>query len=241
MRYVLSLGAGVNSSCLLLMIVDKKLPCDEVVFADTGAENPETYSYIDTFIRPFWLTNGLMFTCVAADLSLEQYCLTHHATPSRQHRWCTDKWKIRPIYKHVERPCTFYMGICWDEVHRVHDPHQAGFGKNLFNEYPLIDWRMTREDCAESIQLHHWPVPIKSGCFFCPFQSMRGWENLYRKHPDLYDRAIHVESSDKAFPKYTLTGNGVALDRLRLRFGHGDHKLDDFPAQETCDSGFCMV
>ena len=50
-----------------------------------------------------------------------------------------------------------------------------------------------------------------------------------------------VVFADTAFPKYTLTGNGVPLERLRSRFGHGDHKLEDFPVQETCDSGFCMV
>ena len=39
-HYALSLGAGVNSTAMLLLATKEGLPLDEVVFADTGAEKP---------------------------------------------------------------------------------------------------------------------------------------------------------------------------------------------------------
>jgi len=242
MNYVLSFGAGVNTTCLLLLLVEKRMPCDKIIFADTGAEHPETYEYIHDKIEPFCRDQRLQFETVRTKLPpLEEYCIAEKATPSRTNRWCTDKWKIRPIYSAAPQPCTFYMGICWDEVHRIHDPHQRGFGKVFFNHYPLIDWRMTRNDCIRIIEEYGWKVPIKSGCFFCPFQRLEGWRDLFMNHLDLYERAIAVEKADKSYPKYCLPGNGMPLERLRMRWGHGDSKIDDWLPTNPCDSGFCMV
>src|SRR2546426_10503178 len=45
-KYILSYGAGVNSTALMLFLIENKFPLDYVVFADTGNEMPETYAYI---------------------------------------------------------------------------------------------------------------------------------------------------------------------------------------------------
>ena len=50
-KYVLSYGAGVNSTALLFFLVKQKFPLDYVVFADTGNERPETYSYLEKHIK----------------------------------------------------------------------------------------------------------------------------------------------------------------------------------------------
>jgi hypothetical protein len=235
------MGGGVNTTALLILIAEKQMPCDQVVFADTGSERPETYEYLEKHIKPFCAEKNLPFVTVRSHLpTLEEYCLEKRQTPNRMHRWCTHKWKIRPIYVAVPRPCTFYMGIAYDEIHRVHEARERGFGKVLFNQYPLIDWKMSRADCIRAIEAYGWPVPIKSGCFFCPFTRLIQWEDLYRKYPELYERAMKIEQGDKMYPKFTLTGNGVPLDKLRGRWGHGDKTLDDF-LDDSCTSGFCWA
>ena len=52
MKTYLSLGAGVDTTAILLMpdVMDKT---DFVMFADTGGENPETYSYLERYIKPY--------------------------------------------------------------------------------------------------------------------------------------------------------------------------------------------
>jgi len=240
-HHALSLGAGVNSTALLILVTKDKLPLNEVVFADTGVEHLETYSYIERWIKPFCAERGIPLTTVSAvdRPNLEDFCHLKHCTPSRLHRWCTEKWKIIPIYRHLPRPCTIYMGICWDEVHRMGRPHVKG-GAQVTVEYPLIDQKIGRAGCEKIIIDHGLPIPIKSGCFFCPFTSLAGWRDLWQKHPEMYDRAIAVERLDKSYPKYPLTGNGIPLERLRNRWGYGDKKIEDYFV-EPCDSGFCMV
>ena len=53
MKTYLSLGAGVDTTAILLMpdIMDKT---DFILFADTGGENPETYEYLDKYLKPYF-------------------------------------------------------------------------------------------------------------------------------------------------------------------------------------------
>ena len=47
----LSFGAGVNSTALAILAVNDGWR-GEIVFADTGCENPETYCWMDYFTPP---------------------------------------------------------------------------------------------------------------------------------------------------------------------------------------------
>lgn len=129
------------------------------------------------------------------------------------------------------------MGISWDEMNRIHDSHSRAY---TF-EYPLVDAKLTRGDCKRIIQEHGWPVPPKSGCWYCPFQKAAGWKDLYVKHPDLFKRARDMEESQQHYPKYVLSGTGKPLKKLAVRFGEGSTKLDLFVEEETCEQGFCLV
>ena len=49
---VLSLGAGVQSSTLLLKMIEEEIqPADVCIFADTGNEPKEVYEYLDYLIK----------------------------------------------------------------------------------------------------------------------------------------------------------------------------------------------
>ncbi|HBG8604073.1 TPA: phosphoadenosine phosphosulfate reductase family protein, partial [Clostridioides difficile] len=49
MKYVASFSGGKDSAAMLLLILEKKLPLDEIVFIDTGLEFEEIYDIIDGF------------------------------------------------------------------------------------------------------------------------------------------------------------------------------------------------
>ncbi len=51
--HVLSCGAGVNSTALMIILVESKMPFDEAIFADTTAEVPATYYHLENVIRPY--------------------------------------------------------------------------------------------------------------------------------------------------------------------------------------------
>ena len=52
MEKILACGAGLQTTALVILIAERKLEVDAVVFADTGGEKPETYFYLDNYIKP---------------------------------------------------------------------------------------------------------------------------------------------------------------------------------------------
>ena len=63
---MVSYGGGVNSTALLIGLHQHRIPVDLILFADTGAEHPHTYTYLDVMDR--WLKDHGMppITCRAA-------------------------------------------------------------------------------------------------------------------------------------------------------------------------------
>ena len=44
---MVSYGGGANSTALLIGLHQHRIPVDLILFADTGAEHPHTYAYLD--------------------------------------------------------------------------------------------------------------------------------------------------------------------------------------------------
>lgn len=242
----LSFGAGVQTTALLL--IDSY---DEVIFADTKGEMPETYEYLENVTLPYAKQHGIKFTVLSdpvqekgtefSTASLEEWCLHRKITPSRIQRWCTDRFKIRRIRAYIKSigasPAIAVMGISADEIERMHKPHWSEY---TF-EYPLIDKGLTREDCRKIITEHGLPIPPKSGCYYCPFARRSQFVKLYYEHPDLFKRAQAIEEGSPRYPKYNLAGR-KSLAELARSLGDGSRKLTDFDDDpKECESGFCMV
>jgi len=176
---------------------------DRVVFADTGGEFPETCRYLATATN-YLKERGVPFMKVGStNGSLYDTCVRREVIPSQVWRWCTRDYKITPIYRYYRSLGSHvyqYLGIAYDEIERMKDS-RADYVTNL---YPLVDAKMTRKDCEKVIEEEGLSVPIKSGCFFCPFNTMERWRELYERHPELYRKAMLLEESSKHFPKQRL-------------------------------------
>ena len=81
---------------------------------------------------------------------------------------------------------------------------------------------MTRKNCKQFIRDHNLPVPIKSGCWFCPFQRNSQWRQLRRLHPDLYEKAKILEQANMARraeqgkPLLTLSASRKRLEVITM-------------------------
>jgi len=117
-------------------------------------------------------------------------------------RKCTADFKIQPIYAELRRllgikrakkeqsALAFVaIGISLDEVHRM-KPSRFSYAENY---WPLIDLRMTREDCLQWMQKKGYPTPPRSSCVFCPFHADAEWIRLRDKEPHEFERAIEFE------------------------------------------------
>lgn len=205
-EYILSYGAGVNSTALLLEWLRRGKRLEAVLFADPGSEMPETYEFIEEYAKPFCAGQGIPFETVRyynkekEVVPIYDAYIRNKAVPAIMQRSCTHKWKILPMQRFLKAnypQARQLVGIDYGELHRARFTD-----KELL--YPLIDWEMTRDDCVTIIEAHGWPAPVKSGCFFCPFQDRADWKQLYEEHPDLYLEAERMEMNGRRFPKFNL-------------------------------------
>lgn len=47
MKHIVSFSGGKDSTLMLLLMIEKGMPIDDIVFADTGMEFQELYDYIE--------------------------------------------------------------------------------------------------------------------------------------------------------------------------------------------------
>lgn len=186
-RSYLSYGGGVNSTALLLLLADEGVDF-EAVFVNHGCDYPATYEYTQ-MLRD----KGYQITEIAPDFrgfnDLYDYCMDARIVPTRFMRWCTQNFKIAPLHEYFERPCTVFIGIDADEERRAKDSRVEG----MVNVFPLIERGIDRQGCIDIIQAHGLPIPMKSGCYICPFQRRAQWIELNRDHPDLWCKAVGLE------------------------------------------------
>jgi hypothetical protein len=186
------------------LLVQEGLPLVGVIFADTGAEIPETHSYLE-IAREYLAPHGIPLTVVAKNgLNLYDTSWKREVIPSTHWRWSTRTNKVTPILRHYRAlggHVNQYLAIARDEAHRMKDSRV----EYVTNVYPLIERRLTREDCVTIITAAGLPTPPKSACYFCPFSSVDRWRWLYDTHPDLYQKAIDLEEHGKHFPAQRLS------------------------------------
>ena len=241
-KYVVSYGGGVNSTAMILFLVENKFPLDYVVFSDTGDEMPGTYKYLEVMTK-YLKEKDIPFEIVKSKSgkSLSQKCLERRVIPSQIWRWCTRDFKVTPIHAFYRRfKCHVYqyMGIDYGEVRRM-KPAKVDYVTNL---YPLIDFKIDRDGCTDLIQKAGLSIPVKSGCFLCKFNSMDRWYEIYQENPDLFEQAKIIEENNKHYGKQNLGPDGLTLREMERPFKSGkyvpqkDSKKDDDPC-----GGECMV
>lgn len=207
----LSYGGGVNSTALLVRYENK---IDEVIFADHGGDYPDTYDYVRYIER-----QGFSVTVIKPNVegfdNLYDYCIHKRLIPSRLFRWCTDKFKIRPITKYVDKPSKMFIGFCLDETKRVKSEFR--YRKGIVAQYPLIKDGVTRKDCIQIIKDAGVKVPRKSCCYFCPFSRRLEARELLLNYPDLYQKCKVLENNcmrDDLFIHGNTPISDVAMEKV---------------------------
>lgn len=267
MLNVISLGVGVQSSCMALMaclgLIEPKP--DLIVFSDPGWESKETYRYATWLkkeikkydIQVIFTSNGN----IKQDLikaaqegtrvaSLPYFTLSENGTNGMVMRQCTDEYKIQPvrraIKKHlgvktareIKEPITMWMGISTDEIHRVKTSRERW----IINRYPLIEKEMSRLDCTNWLSRNGFPVPPKSSCIGCPFHSDQTWLEMKRNDPEAWQEAVEVDKTIRNMPRMKsqcfLHSSRIPLDEVDLNEDQLEFDFDGFGNE--CE-GMCGI
>lgn len=230
MSELLSYGGGVNSTALVVLLVNEGWH-GPIVFADTGCEWPETYCFIDCFEREWLRPRGLEITRLGGGYraqgsgrdarTLVDFCEDYRVTPFAGTRWCTQGWKSDSVNSWAASNgiAEQIIGIAADEAHR-----QKG------RLCPLVSRGITRQGCIDIIEGAGLEVPQKSGCYICPFQRVAQWRELWKRHPDLFERAARLEdlsSERRGEQAYLRAARDYTLRQLQIGLESQMSLLDD--------------
>ena len=222
---ILSLGAGVQSSTLALMIEKGEVPMvDAAIFADTMGEPIAVYKHLN------WLEKQLSYPVYKVtwrnlkqdifDAAEGKYTaftapfFTKNPITGKKgllRRQCTNMYKIAPVVQQVRKllglekgekrkkgtNVEMLMGISKDEIFRI----KTNRIKYITNVYPLVDLKMTRKNCLEWISKYGYPKPPRSACTFCPYHSNAEWAEI-KKNKEEWAEVVAMDKAIRHQEKY---------------------------------------
>ena len=224
---VLSLGAGVQSSCLALMAErgEYGLPKpDLAIFADTGWEPQAVYDHFE------WLQSQLSYEIVKVDngnirenilqgqmpdgskfLGIPAFLVNPDGTNGILRRQCTTHYKTKPIHEYLRErlqiaprrrapmdvQVEMWLGISTDEAMRQKPDQEEWVTKR----FPLIELGFSRGQLANWFNEHypdrHLP---SSSCIGCPYHSDSMWKHLKEHDQKSFQEAVFIDQALRNVP-----------------------------------------
>ena len=222
---ILSLGAGVQSTTLLLMSCEGEIPrLDAAIFVDAGWEYRSTLRQVEWLTREAEEHRIPTLTIKVANIHKDALKSTvrgkldqntrwasmpfHTLNPDGTHgilrRQCTKEYKLEPIRREIRRALGYEprQHIPPNEVHQwigisIDEHRRAHFSETAWcvNRYPLIEMFMSRLNCVSWLQRHEYPVPNRSSCIGCPYHSNKEWRWMKKHEPASWQEAVDFDEA----------------------------------------------
>lgn len=248
--HAVSLSGGKDSTATLLLMIERGMPIDMVLCADTGMEFPEMYTHLEKVEAHLFRERGLHITTLRHPqgfeyLMLEQpkqkaACIENrqrlgiplcgNGWPGMRVRWCTGQLKTHLINKEInrlkgERRVLNYIGIAADETKRCKK-----------DRYPLAEWGMTEADALKACYDRGfdfgglYEIYRRCSCWCCPFQRIGELKKLRQHHPELWARLLDMDNRARE-----MFGPGPlgqfkkdwSVQRLEERFAREDEQEEN--------------
>lgn len=201
--HAVSLSGGKDSTAMLLLMIERDMPINMVLSADTGMEFPEMYEHLAKLDEHLFRERGIHITTLRHPKGFEYLMFDEpkqkprslenraklgippygNGWPGIRVRWCTGQLKTHLITKEVNRlkgelGAIHYVGIAADEAWRCKD-----------ERYPLVEWGITE---AQALQACYdrgfdfgglYEIYHRASCWCCPFQridELRSCESITR-------------------------------------------------------------
>jgi 3'-phosphoadenosine 5'-phosphosulfate sulfotransferase (PAPS reductase)/FAD synthetase len=231
--YIASFSGGKDSTAMVLELIARGYPLDEVLCCDTTVEFPAMYRHIEK-VRKVVDAAGIKFTILRAEHDFEYYLLHDRVKrrgdgyhdklgrswPDSRVRWCTGKLKNHVIAKYktqLKKQYTLveYDGLAADEAYRLERDH------NKSRRHPLVEWGWTEgmalSYCYE--KGYDWEglyeIFRRVSCWLCPLQPLGELRKLRLYFPDLWRKLREMDA--QTWREYK-EGYTVALLDKRFAF-----------------------
>lgn len=238
--HAVSLSGGKDSTCLLLLMIERGMPIDTVLFADTGMEFPEMYEHLAKVDEYLYRERGLHITTLRHPKGFEYLMFDkpvkrsekwNHIHPngygwsSMHTRWCTGELKTHLINKEVKRikgeyHALHYVGIAADEAQRCKK-----------ERYPLVEWGITEAQALQICYNHGfdfgglYEIYHRASCWCCPLQRIDELRKLRCHHPELWERLLDMDNRARvqfASVPWGQFKQNWSVERLEQRFALED-------------------
>lgn len=209
-KYIASVSFGKDSLAMLLLILEKDKPLDEVIFYDTGMEFQAIYNIRDTVVR-LLKEKDIKYTELKPKLPF-QYVMFEkpvkhrNGTISKGYSWCggrcrwgtTEKNTIIKKYlkENYNDDYKEYVGIAYDEPNRIKDDNKK--------IYLLYDLKFTEKDCLrycyskgyswEEDGIDLYSVLDRVSCWCCANKNLKELRAYYKYLPTYWNKLKELQS-----------------------------------------------
>jgi len=232
-KHIYSISGGQDSTAMTVRALELGHPVDYIIFCDTGNEFPEMYKYIHALDEWLQKKYNIGITRLSSKKTLETLCFSpftrgKHKGEIRGLPYASNKsFCTKELKKNISKNFAkklggayMYLGYVSREKNRMHKAKE----NYLINKFPLIDWDWN-EDTVTSylkhmgIYNHLYDYYSRTGCMFCPKQTLPSWKALYTHFPQQYKIAQAWEHKAKQLNAHIKTfRSDFSLDDLAFRF-----------------------
>ena len=256
---IISLGLGIQSTAMYIMStlgdIDR---ADYAIFADPGAELPDTYMLWEDLNKWSKDNNGIPLIKKTKSLykdiieGLNSYGARWASIPAFSEkggmirRQCTGEYKVDVVMKEIRKlqnlrkyqkmsPTEVWLGISLDEIQRM----KLSRVHRVTYKYPLIDRKITRSECKDYLEKNGFLNVKKSSCVFCPYHNNNQWRDIKSNYPEEWKKVLKVDNAIR-----DLTKKGIK-DKLYLHASRVP--IEDTYLQEDqeelfmCEEGYCGI
>lgn len=234
-RQIVSFSGGKDSTAMLLMMLEKGIQIDEIIFLDTGVEFPQMYEHIKLVEKYI----NKKITVLKNKKGLFEYWLLDHVKTKgkfkgqkgyswadHRARWCTATLKVQVSNsylkeKYKDYQVVLYQGIAFDEQERA--TRESGSKIGSIIKYPLVEWGITEKEALEYCYSKGFTWNglyekfSRLSCFCCPLQSLKELRVLYKEFPELWN--IMKIWDLKTYRKFRVDYSIVELEEKFKREG----------------------
>ena len=224
MKHIVSFSGGKDSTAMLLLMIEKGILIDEIIFLDTGVEFPEMYKHIEKVERYI----DRKITKLKAENSYEYMMFEHKKKKGKnkgqkgyswadfRNRWCTQYLKkqvmnryLKEKYKNIE--IIEYHGIAVDETKRLIKNRE----KNI--KYPLAEWGIIEKEALEYCynKGFDWDGLYEKfdrvSCWCCPLKNLKELKVIYKEYPKYWEKLKEWDS--KTYRKFRADYSILDLEK----------------------------
>lgn len=223
-KHIVSFSGGKDSTAMLLMMIEKGIQIDEIIFLDTGVEFPEIYKHIERVEK--YINRPI--TKLKAENTYEYMMFEYvkikgknkgqkgYSWADFRNRWCTKYLKqqvisryLREKYKNIE--IIEFHGIAADETKRLLRNKE----KNI--KYPLAEWGVIEKEALEYCYSKgfSWNGLYEKfdrvSCWCCPLKNLKELKVLYKEYPELWKQLKEWDS--KTYRKFRADYSILELEK----------------------------